>query len=510
MLSSLSIIITFLTLILLVIFCINEGITLYKKHPLIFILLLGLILIIFYYLIKNFLNKNKKDIVKNDNIIENYTEKDELIEDHNEEKIEDNNIEKSLENINFKKQNLNIELSKGILARGTNIISYDKFKDMYKTEDFCLKFAKSIKSNCHYKRLLYSKMYKKISTNHKDSKNKLSFNIRNLDDMFSIDNTLKDIKTIFLETYNIEKEIDKDPYNYVKNKIDKCLYDSENGCESLIGRDEVKHFIARQLYTFAINPKIFFSKFQNIIIYAPAGFGKTKIAKVISFVYSQCGITLKNNFIETTKSNFTTGYINESGPKTQALLFKSLESVLFIDEAYEMTPSKSIFGNNYDHGGESITELVNFLDKYMGANIVIACGYQKAMKERFLNANQGMQRRFPNEIYLTEYNSENLTKICLQYIYKNNNNINISKNDINYLFSIIDDLDNNYEYIKKDDEEKYCNKFFKAQAGDMLNLAGDISTAYYSNLNKNKSFKQAIADGFNIFLSNKNLNIRIH
>ena len=380
----------------------------------------------------------------------------------------------------------------------------------------------AVKLNLNLKRERYLVVLKQIYDEYiiakKNCPPSLIPNPRYQEQVDSLANVITEIKDILKQIKITEKELSEQGNNWVSKRLVSALLDKNNGLDSLVGSDEIKDFIALRLYTFANNPRIFFSTFQNIALYAPSGYGKTKIAQTIGWVYSRCGILIREKFQSVTKSAMTTAYVNESGPKTRNLLLSNLEGVLFIDEAYDITPPTNSFGfKNVDHGHEAVTELVNFIDKMTGLNIIIAAGYPKAMKERFMKANQGMPRRFPHIINLQPYKANELAKILLYHINKSNPDLNITKNDANYTYTIIENLESvckNNESFKllnheddDDEEEKGPSTFFPRQGGDMLNISADIANAYYGNINE-KDLQKAIIDGFNIFLANKGFHIK--
>jgi len=415
-----------------------------------------------------------------------------------------------------------IELEDGALESKTEIIDYNYFKGIYQSEEFMNSFASAIKLNLNLKRerylILLKQMYEEYKIAKKNCPPSLIPNPRYQEQVDSLASVLTEIKDILKQIKTTEKELSEQGISWVSKRLVSALSDKNNGLDNLVGRDEIKDFLALRLYTFAKNPRIFFSTFQNIALYAPSGYGKTKIAQTIGWVYSRCGILIREKFQSVTKSAMTTAYVNESGPKTRNLLLSNLEGVLFIDEAYDITPPTNSFGfKNVDHGHEAVTELVNFIDKMTGLNIIIAAGYPKAMKERFMKANQGMPRRFPHIINLQPYKPHELTKILLAHVSKCNPDLDITKSDANYTYTVIENLesmckhDDHLKLINQDDddddEEKGPITFFPRQGGDMLNISADIANAYYGNIG-NKDLQKAIIDGFNTFLANKSFHIK--
>jgi hypothetical protein len=69
-----------------------------------------------------------------------------------------------------------------------------------------------------------------------------------------------------------------------------------------------------------------------------------------------------------------------------------------------------------DFGKESITEIVNFLDKNIGLICVIAAGYEHETYGCFMGANEGMPRRFPNIFNIQRMDFFKLTELLIMSI----------------------------------------------------------------------------------------------
>lgn len=282
-------------------------------------------------------------------------------------------------------------------------------------------------------------------------------------------------------------------YNKPKSWIRKRLFyiiNGEFGLKSIIGRDHIKNIIIRKIYAFSNNYSSCVRSFNNIIITGNPGSGKTFLAAIISKIFSKAGFILTDNIKIATRTDLVGKYVGQTGPMTRDLLNNTLEGVLFIDEAYQLArPSKS---SNVDYGHESITELVNFIDKNMGKSIIIAAGYKKEMEEYFLPANDGIDRRFSIRINLNMYSPEELSDIAINSLSKMIN-YDVGCNEANFIYSLI---------------VKYSNENannFKNGAGDMLNLssyvAEQINLGYYYQWKPNdiKNNSIIIVKGFDEF-----------
>jgi hypothetical protein len=96
----------------------------------------------------------------------------------------------------------------------------------------------------------------------------------------------------------------------------------------------------------------------------------------------------------------------------------SLEKIIFLDEAYSLTTWEQIPGKEDErrlsgYSGEAVTEIVSFLSQRTGAVCFIAAGYEDQMMNNFLPANAGLERRFPQKCWLSDYSPEQLVNIYL-------------------------------------------------------------------------------------------------
>lgn len=373
---------------------------------------------------------------------------------------------------------------------------------------FIRDFKKSLEDLMKEKEVIYNKKLKELTTENADMNLRIKkmqqagISDRAIEDIFPYRNTIVgyiiDIQIIIQAIQSKRISITEQK---VKDNLLEAITNQEEGIQSLIGRNGVKNQIAAQLYSFSKGYKTFVGSFNNIIIFGAAGVGKTALAKVIAFVFSRVGVMIKNSVKMTTRSDFIGSYIGQTAPKTRAVLMSTLEAVLFIDEAYQLSPFNNDPGAR-DFGPEAVTEIVNFLDKFVGLSIVIAAGYEEQMKKGFLGANEGMSRRFPFRYNLFSYKNNELTDILLNnLIRKLPPGVEIDYKIRNYIYSLICD-------IKCIHPEVFCN-----QAGDMLNLSASISkiiNASYKIKWENDIFwsnKLIINAGFDDFLSVKDTTI---
>jgi len=372
-------------------------------------------------------------------------------------------------------------------------VDYEQFKLLYLNPDFLKQYTQSVHEACRIKRKRLLKVrrtyiddLKAIQRTQKPKTGLASLikDMHNLDDVKTLQGTIEEIDVLIQEVQRRKSELSVEN---IRESLISAVHDPKFGIESLTGREDVKNFLAEKLYTFAHNPRVFFANFQNMAIYGPSGIGKTKLAQVIGHVYAASGILIRNHVHIVTKQALTTAYVDESGRKTRKLLLANLESVVFIDEAYDMTPPATLLGRGIDHGHEAIAEMVNFMDKMTGLSIIIVAGYEKEMKERFMNANEGLDRRFPSKLTLQPYAPEELTDITIKFILESNPGLKFNEEAANYLYTLIQTINRQHP------------EFFEHQAGDMQNLSGMISESL-TGRNWQTDYEKIILAGVNKYL----------
>ncbi|MDY5630978.1 MAG: AAA family ATPase, partial [Bacteroidaceae bacterium] len=90
-----------------------------------------------------------------------------------------------------------------------------------------------------------------------------------------------------------------------------------------------------------------------------------------------------------------------------------LDGVLFIDEAYSLAQ-----GGPNDYGTEAISTLLKRMEDNRDRLVVILAGYPDEMKQ-FIDSNPGLQSRFNRYINFVDYEADDLQKIFMLNIEKN-------------------------------------------------------------------------------------------
>ncbi len=143
------------------------------------------------------------------------------------------------------------------------------------------------------------------------------------------------------------------------------------------------------------------------------GTGKTTVARILAKVYREMGIVKKGHLVETDRSGLVAEYVGQTAVKTNKIIDSALDGVLFIDEAYSL-----VQGSENDYGREAISTLLKRMEDDRDRLVVILAGHTEEMKQ-FIDSNPGLQSRFNRYIEFPDYNAEELAKIFLLNLERN-------------------------------------------------------------------------------------------
>ena len=145
----------------------------------------------------------------------------------------------------------------------------------------------------------------------------------------------------------------------------------------------------------------------HMVFLGNPGTGKTTIARMISEILYNLKYIKENKLVEVSVKDLVAEYVGQTAPKTMSVIEKSMNGVLFIDEAYTLAVK-----NDNSYNSEAIATLIQAMENYRDKLVVIFAGYTKEMQD-FLNSNSGIASRIGYTLTFDDYTTKELIDIFL-------------------------------------------------------------------------------------------------
>lgn len=253
--------------------------------------------------------------------------------------------------------------------------------------------------------------------------------------------TVDMLKTITLD--DIEKAIPIKDILVTTDKLERIM----DELNEYVGLKNIKEHIKSLVNLIKTNQKrqelklpVKQLSFHAVFCGSP-GTGKTSIARILGKIYKTLGILKKGHVVEVDRSGLVAGYVGQTEEKTNKVIDKALDGILFIDEAYALA------GGANDFGRVAIDTILKRMDDDRDRLIVIAAGYTNKMNT-FIHSNPGLKDRFNWTFHFHDYTAHELVEIFLTFANKQQYVINEDA---------LSELKKHFEAVTKHKNEHFGN-----------------------------------------------------
>lgn len=209
-------------------------------------------------------------------------------------------------------------------------------------------------------------------------------------------------------------EIEQNQNISVKVEILRPIPNPREELDKLVGCTDIKHrmdeLVALTSYNKMLRKMFPNSKQHEVSLHSVflgrPGTGKTTVCKIFGSLLRQAGALSKGHVVVCDRGTFIGTLWGDEERSMRQVLEMAQGGVLMIDEAYLLN------GKHENDPGKIVVQLMMSIlaDETQRDIAIVLCGYKEPM-EKLLDANPGLQSRFPNRFEFADFTIDELLEI---------------------------------------------------------------------------------------------------